>query len=155
MAIAEKLTKKLGAVEEKLKEKAQKMAESAPKGEEKKIDSSEWTWLFLAAGFVEIIIIIITVIGIIPAVGQVAYPILMGCLNIIVSGSFFLFLYQKGYAQYWGLAFGGGVANMIPVLNWLGWIGCVLILYFLTKAEKVPLAGKAIEMAAKATSKIK
>jgi len=53
------------------------------------------------------------------------------------------------------LAFGGGLANLTPVVNWFGWVLAVLILYFLVKAEKIPLAGEAIEKAAKTASKIK
>jgi len=47
------------------------------------------------------------------------------------------------------------MANLIPVVNWIGWIIAVLILYFLVKAEKIPLAGEAIQKVAKVASKIK
>ena len=151
MAIAEKLNKKL----EGLKGKITKKSEKAKKGKETAIDSNEWLLLFLAAGYVQLILIAINVIGLIPFVGQAAYPVLVAAVNIPVTGAFFLYLTLKGRAYYWGLAFGGGVANLIPVINWLGWVGCVVIFYFLVKAEKVPLAGEAIEKAAKAASKIK
>ncbi len=153
MAITEKIQKKLEGMKEKMAEKS--AAASAENSGGAEIDTGEWILLFLAAGFVEIIVILFTIIGIIPIVGQVAYPFLVGTLNAIVSGIFFLYLRSKGLTQYWGLAFGGGVANLIPVLNWFGWIGCVLVLYFLVKAEKVPLAGETIAKAAKVASKIK
>lgn len=151
MAIAEKLEQKRGALQEKLNKKSQK----AEKGKGAEIDSAEWLLLFLAAGYIDILFIILTIIGLIPFVGQVAYAILDPTLNIIAAAIFWVYLQYKGLGHYWWLAFGGGVANLIPVVNWIGWIIAVLILYFLVKAEKIPLAGEAIEKAAKAAQKIK
>ena len=151
MAIAEKINQKLEVMKAKMAEKA----ENAPKTGGAEIDSGEWMLLFLAAGFVEILVVLITVFGLIPVIGQVGYPILIGTLNIIVSGAFFLYLMDKGLSQYWGLAFGGGLANLIPILNWFGWVGCVLALYFMVEAQKIPLAGEAIAKVAQAAPKIK
>ncbi|MCX6813006.1 MAG: hypothetical protein NTV77_00720 [Candidatus Azambacteria bacterium] len=147
MAIAEKLEKK----KKELAERSQK----AEKGKGVEIDSAEWLLLFLAAGYIDILFILLTIIGLIPVVGQVVYAILDPTLNIIATAIFWFYLQYKGLGGYWWLAFSGGIANLIPVINWLGWIGCVLVLYFLIKAEKIPLAGEAIEKAAKAAQKIK
>jgi len=151
MAIAEKLEQKREALKEKLTEKSQK----AEKGKGAEIDGAEWLLLFLAAGYIDILFIILTIVGLIPYVGQVIYAIADPAMNIIATGIFWFYLQYKGLGGYRWLAFGGGVANLIPVINWFGWIGCVLILYFLVKAEKIPLAGEAIEKAAKATPKLK
>jgi len=151
MALAEKLEQKRAALKEKLSKKSQE----AEKGKGVEIDSSEWLLLFLAAGYINILFIILTIIGLIPFVGQVIYAIADPVMNIIVTGIFWFYLQYKGLGGYWWLAFSGGIANLIPVINWFGWIGCVLILYFLVKAEKIPLAGEAIEKAAKAAPKIK
>ena len=151
MAIAEKLEQKRGALQEKLSKKSQE----AEKDKGVEIDSAEWLLLFLAAGYIDILFIILTIVGLIPFVGQVIYVITNPVMNLIATGIFWLYLQHKGLGHYWWLAFGGGVANLIPVINWIGWIMSVLILYFLVKAEKIPLAGEAIEKAAKATSKIK
>jgi hypothetical protein len=151
MPLAEKLQQKSGALKEKLAKKSQKAEKS--KGAE--IDWAEWLLLFLAAGYIDILFIILTIIGLIPYVGQAIYAIADPVMNIIATGIFWFYLQNKGLSHYWWLAFGGGVANLIPVVNWAGWIMSVLILYFLVKAEKIPLAGKAIEKAAKAASKIK
>ncbi len=151
MALAEKLEQKRGALQEKLSKKSQE----AEKGKGAEIDWAEWLLLFLAAGYIDILFILLTIIGFIPVVGQVAYAILDPTLNIIATAIFWFYLQYKGLGGYWWLAFSGGIANLIPVINWFGWIGCVLILYFLIKAEKIPLAGEAIEKAAQAASKIK
>ncbi len=140
MAIAEKLNKK---------------SQEAEKSEGAKIDWTEWLLLFLAAGYIDILFILLTVIGLIPYVGQEIYAIADPVMNLIAMGVFWFYLQYRGLGGYWWLAFGGGVANLIPVVNWAGWIISVLILYFLVKAEKIPLAGEAIEKAAKAASKIK
>ena len=145
------MNKKLEGMKEKMAEKAEK----AEKGKETQIDSNEWLLLFLAAGYIQLLLIAVNIIGLIPFVGQAAYPFLAAAINIPVTGIFFLYLTQKGRAYYWWLAFGGGVANLVPIINWLGWIGCVAVFYFLVKAEKIPLAGEAIEKAAKTASKIK
>lgn len=150
MAIAKKLQEKLDTTKAKLTEKS-KSAERKETG----MDSMEWLLLFLGAGFIDILFIILTVIGLIPVVGQVIYVIADPALNLIATGIFWFYLQYKGLGGYWWLAFGGGIANLIPIVNWFGWITTVLILYFLVKAEKIPLAGKAIEKAAKAASKIK
>ncbi len=149
MVITEKLQQKTDKMKAKMAEKAEKAEQR-----EANIDFGEWLILFMAAGFTEIILIVFIIIGLFPVLGQIAYPILVGILNAAVSGLFFLYLMQKGLTRYWWLAFGGGVANLIPVLNWFGWIGCVMILYFLVKAEEIPLVGETIEKAAKIASKI-
>ena len=151
MALAEKLEKKL----EKKKEKLAKKSQEAEKGKGAEIDWAEWLLLFLGAGYIDILFILLTIIGFIPYVGQVAYAILDPTLNIIATAIFWFYLQYKGLGGYWWLAFGGGVANLIPVVNWIGWIMSVLILYFLVKAEKIPLAGEAIGKAAKAAQEIK
>ncbi len=147
MSIAEKLEKK--------KEKLAKKSQETEKGKDVEIDSAEWLLLFLGAGYIDVLFILLTIIGLIPYVGQVAYAILDPILNIMATAIFWFYLQHKGLGSYWWLAFSGGIANLIPVINWFGWIGCVLIFYFLVKAEKIPLAGEAIEKAAKAASKIK
>ncbi|MBU2082384.1 hypothetical protein KKH14_03115 [Patescibacteria group bacterium] len=121
----------------------------------KKIDSMEWLLLFLAAGYIDILFIFLAIIGLIPVVGQVIYVIVDPVMNIIAMGIFWFYLQYKGMGGYWWLAFGGGLAGLIPVVNWASWIMAVLILYFLVKAEKVPLAGEAIEKVSKIASKIK
>ncbi len=151
MAIAEKLQQKL----EKKKEALAEKSKAAEKSGAAQIDSGEWLLLFLGAGYIDILFIILTVVGLIPVVGQAIYAIADPTLNIIATGIFWFYLQYKGLGAYWWLAFGGGVANLIPVVNWVGWIMAVLILYLLIKAEKIPLAGEAIEKAAKAASKIK
>ena len=151
MALSEKLEQKRGALKEKLSEKSQK----TEKGTGVEIDSAEWLLLFLAAGYIDILFIILTIIGLIPIVGQAIYVIADPAINIIATGIFWFYLQHKGLGAYWWLAFGGGVANLIPVVNWIGWIMAVLILYFLVKAEKIPLAGGAMEKAAKIAQKIK
>ncbi|MDP3004516.1 MAG: hypothetical protein Q8N43_03410 [Candidatus Azambacteria bacterium] len=151
MPLAEKLQQKKGALQEKLSKKSQE----AEKGKGAEIDGAEWLLLFLGAGYIDILFILLTIFGLIPIVGQVIYVIADPIINIIAAGIFWFYLQHKGLGHYWWLAFGGGVANLIPVVNWFGWITSVLILYFLVKAEKVPLAGEAIETAAKAASKIK
>ena len=150
MAIAEKLAKKEKALKEKLTKKSQEAERSGAA----KIDSMEWLILFLGAGYIDLLFIILTVIGLIPMVGQVIYAIVDPILNIIAMGIFWLYLQHKGLSHYWWLAFGGGLANLIPLVNWIGWIIAVLILYILVKAEKIPLAGEAIEKAAKTISKV-
>ena len=151
MAIAEKLEQKRGALKEKLSKKSQK----AEKIKGVEIDSAEWLLLFLGAGYIDLLFIILTIVGLIPFVGQAIYAVADPVMNIIATGIFWFYLQHKGLGHYWWLAFGGGVANLIPVVNWIGWIIAVLILYVLVKAEKIPLAGEAIEKAAKAASKIK
>jgi len=151
MAIAEKLEQKRGALKEKLSKKSQE--DENDRGAE--INWAEWLLLFLAAGYIDILFIILTVIGLIPVVGQVIYVIADPVMNIIATGMFWFYLQHKGLGGYWWLAFGGGLANLIPGVNWIGWTIAVLILYVLVKAEKIPLAGEAIEKAAKTASKIK
>ena len=151
MAIAEKLQQKKAALKEKLSKKSQE----AEKGKGAEIDSAEWLLLFLAAGYISIISIILTIVGLIPAVGQVIYIIANVPLDLIATGAFWLYLQFKELGGYWWLIFGGGLSSFIPVVDWASWIVGVLILYFLVKAEKIPLAGEAIEKAAKAASKIK
>lgn len=130
MSIAEKLEKKL---EEKVSEDK--------KG---KIDSGEWLLLFFTAGFIDILYIFLTIIGLIPIVGQVMYVIITPLMGMIITGAFWLFLQRKGLGKYWGLAFGGGMTSLVPVANWLSWTISVFILYSLTKAEKAPLVGEAM-----------
>ena len=155
MAEKETLAQRLEKKKEKKKEELAKKSQKAKKGKGVEIDSAEWLLLFLGAGYIDILFILLTIIGLIPLVGQVAYAILDPTLNIIATAIFWFYLQYKGLGGYWWLAFSGGIANLIPVINWFGWIGCVLVLYFLVKAEKIPLAGEAIEKAAKAASKIK
>jgi hypothetical protein len=160
MAIAEKLSpygrspvggqQKSGALKEKLNKKSQE----AEKTEGAKLESTEWLMLFLGAGYIDILFILLTIIGLIPVVGQVIYVIVDPIINITATGIFWFYLQHKGLGSYWWLAFGGGVANLIPVVNWIGWIISVLILYFLIKAENIPLAGKAIQKATQVASKI-
>ena len=128
---------------------------SADNKEEVSIDSMEWLLLFLGAGYIDILFILLTIVGLIPIIGQVIYAVADPVLNLIATGIFWFYIQHKGLGHYWWLAFGGGLANLIPVVNWAGWLIAVLILYGLVKAEKVPLAGEAIEKASKAASKIK
>lgn len=131
------------------------MALETEKSRGVEIDFAEWLLLFLGAGYIDVLFIILTIIGLIPIVGQIIYAIVDPIMNIVATGIFWFYLQHKGLGGYWWLAFGGGVANLIPVVNWAGWVISVLILYFLVKAEKIPLAGEAIEKAAKVASKIK
>ena len=150
MAIAEKLQQKLDKKKEALAEKSK----NAEAKEPAQIDSMEWLTLFLGAGYIDLLFVILTIVGLIPVVGQAIYAIADPALNLIVTGIFWFYLQHKGLGGYWWLAFGGGLANLIPVVNWIGWIIAVLILYFLVKAEKIPFAGEAIEKAAKAATKV-
>ena len=150
MAITEKLAKK----ETSLKEKLTKKSQEAEGGGAAEINSMEWLTLFLGAGYINLLFIILTIIGLIPIVGQAIYAITDPIMNIIATGIFWFYLQHKGLGGYWWLAFGGGVANLIPVVNWIGWIIAVLILYFLVKAEKIPFAGEAIKKAAKVVPKV-
>lgn len=149
MAIAGKLEQKLEKKREALEEKSKSLEKRGAQ-----IDSGEWLLLFLASGFIDIIFIILTIVGLIPIVGQIIYVIADPALNLMATGMFWFYLQYKGMGGYWWLAFGGGVANLIPVVNWIGWIMSVLILYFLVKAEKIPLAGEVIKKAAEAASKV-
>ena len=151
MAIAEKLSQKL----DKTKQKLTKKSQVSEKNGVSEIDSGEWLLLFLGAAFIDILFVILTVIGLIPFIGQAIYVIADPALNLIATGIFWFYLQHKGLGGYWWLAFGGGMANLIPVVNWIGWIIAVLILYFLVKAEKIPLAGEAIQKVAKVASNIK
>lgn len=151
MAIAEKLEKRETALKAKLAKKSQE----TEGGGAAKIDSGEWLLLFLAAGYIDIIFILLTVVGLIPVIGQVIYAIADPALNLLLTFIFWFYLQYKGLGAYWWLSFGGGLANLIPIINWIGWTIAVLILYLLVKAEKIPLAGEAIEKAAKTASKIK
>ena len=150
MAIAEKLQQKLDKKKEALAEKSK----NAEAKEPAQIDSMEWLTLFLGAGYIDLLFVILTIVGLIPVVGQAIYAIADPVLNLIATGIFWFYLQHKGLGGDWWLAFGGGLANLIPVVNWIGWIIAVLILYFLVKAEKIPFAGEAIEKAAKAATKV-
>ena|SRR3989344_4499136 len=150
MTIAEKLAKRETALKEKLVKKSQET--QARKTAE--IDSMEWLLLFLGAGYIDLLFIILTIIGLVPIVGQVIYVIADPVMNIIATGIFWFYLQYKGLGGYWWIAFGGGLANLIPLVNWIGWIIAVLILYILVKAEKIPLAGEAIKKAAQTASKV-
>lgn len=151
MAIAEKLQQRLEKTKEKLAEKSK----SAENKSAAKIDSSEWLLLFLGAGYIGILSILLTIVGLIPFVGQTIYVIANVSLDIITTGIFWFYLQYKGLGGYWWLTFGGGLVSFIPIADWISWIIAVLILYFLVKAEKIPLAGEAIQKAAKVASKIK
>lgn len=151
MPLAEKLKQKLEKKREELTEKS-KSAENKRGAE---IDSGEWLLLFLGAGYIDLLFIILTIVGLIPFVGQAIYAIADPTLNLLATGIFWFYLQYKGLSGYWWLAFGGGLANLIPLVNWIGWILAVLILYMLVKSEKVPLAGEVIQKAAKVASKIK
>ena len=151
MAIAEKLQQKL----EKKKEDWAEKSKSAENTGAAQIDSMEWLLLFLGAGYIDLLFIILTIIGLIPFVGQSIYIIANPVLNLIATGIFWFYLQHKGLGGYWWIAFGGGLANLIPLVNWIGWILAVFILYTLVKAEKIPLAGEAIQKAAKVASKVK
>lgn len=150
MALGEKLQQKLETKKESLAEKSRGLEK---KGSE--IDSGEWLLLFLASGFIDIIFVILTIIGLIPVIGQAIYVIANPALNFLFTLIFWFYLQYKGLGGYWWLTFGGGLANLLPIANWIGWTIAVLILYFLVKAEKIPLAGEAIEKAAKTASKVK
>lgn len=151
MAIAEELQQKLEKKRAALAEKS-KMAERSKTAQ---IDFEEWLLLFYASGFIDVIFIILTIVGLIPFVGQAIYAIANPALNLLFSLIFWFYLQYKGMGGYWWLSFGGGLANLIPVVNWAGWTIAVLILYLLVKAEKIPLAGEAIRKAAKVASKVK
>lgn len=150
MAIAEKLQQKL----EKKKEALAEKSKAAEKNETAKVDSGEWLLLFLASIYIDIIFILLTVVGLIPVIGQTIYAIADPALNLLLMLIFWVYLQVKGLGAYWWLAFGGGLANLIPAVNWAGWTIAVLILYLLVKAEKVPLVGEAIKKAAKIAVKI-
>ena len=79
MAIADKLQQKLEKKREALAEKSK----AALKGEAAKIDSGEWLLLFLASIYIDIIFVILTVVGMIPFVGQVIYAIAVPALNLL------------------------------------------------------------------------
>ncbi len=151
MAIAEKLQQKLKKKKVVLAEKSK----AAEKSEATKIDFGEWLLLFLASGFIDILFLILTIIGLIPFVGQAIYTVAAPSLNLITTLIFWFYLQYKGMSAYWWLAFGGGLAALIPVVNWAAWTIAVLILYFLVKAEKIPFAGEAIQKVAKVASKVK
>lgn len=151
MPLAEKLKQRLEKKRETLSEKSK----NTENKDEAQIDSGEWLLLFLGAAYIDILFVILTVVGLIPFVGQIIYVIADPALNLIATGIFWFYLQYKGLGGYWWLAFGGGLANLIPAVNWVGWIIAVLILYFLVKAEKVPLAGEAIQKASKVASKVK
>ncbi|MFH1393155.1 MAG: hypothetical protein ABIG73_02140 [Patescibacteria group bacterium] len=119
------------------------------------INSMEWLLLFMGAGYIDILFILLAIIGLIPFVGQVIYAVADPVMNIIATGIFWFYLQNKGLGGYWWLAFGGGLAGLVPVVNWFSWIVSVIILYGLVKAEKIPLAGEAIKKAAETASKIK
>ncbi|MDO8743162.1 MAG: hypothetical protein Q7J30_01210, partial [Candidatus Azambacteria bacterium] len=71
MAIAEKLEQKRGALKEKLTKKSQETENT----EGASIDSMEWLLLFLAAGYIDILFILLAIIGFLPFVGQIIYAI--------------------------------------------------------------------------------
>lgn len=151
MAIAEKLQQKLDKKKETLTEKSKADNKSGAA----QINSGEWLLLFLAAAYIDIIFILLTIVGLIPIFGQAIYAITDPVINLLLTGIFWLYIQYKGLGAYWWLSFGGGLANLIPLVNWIGWTIAIFILYLLVKAEKIPLAGEAIEKAAKAASKIK
>ncbi|MDO8443732.1 MAG: hypothetical protein Q7S78_01995 [Candidatus Azambacteria bacterium] len=142
-------------IAETFKNKITEKSKKTENAEGASIDSMEWLILFLAAGYIDVLFILITIIGFIPFVGQVTYVILNPILNMIATGIFWFYLQNKGLGGYWWLAFGGGLAGLVPVVNWFSWIVSVFVLYGLVKAEKIPLAGEAIKKAAETASKIK
>jgi len=149
MAFIEKLKTKLN-------KKSQEASQEIENGDVKPaIDGMEWLLLFMAAGYIDILFIVLAIIAFIPFVGFVAYSILDPVLNLAATFIFWFYLISKGRGGYWWLAFGGGLAGLVPVVNWFSWIVSVLSFYFLVKAEKIPLAGEAIQVAAQAASKIK
>ena len=115
----------------------------------------EWLLLFMGAGYIDILFIMLAIIGLIPLVGQEIYVIADPAMNIIATGIFWFYLQYKGMGGYWWLAFGGGLAGLIPVVNWFSWIVSVTVLYGLVKAEKTPLASEAIRKVSKIAPKIK
>ena len=161
MAIAEKLSpygRSPAGGQQRLEKKRDALAEKSKSAENKEgaqIDSGEWLLLFLGAGYIDILFVILTVIGLIPVIGQIIYVIADPALNLMATGIFWFYLQCKGLGGYWWIAFGGGLVNLIPMLNWIGWIIAVLILYILVKSEKIPLAGEAIQKVAKVASKVK
>ena len=140
---------------EKFKNKITEKSKKTENAEGVSIDSMEWLLLFLGAGFIDILFILLAIIGLIPFVGQAIYAIVDPVMNIVATGIFWFYLQNKGLGSYWWLAFGGGLAGLVPVVNWFSWVVSIMVFYFLTKAEKIPLAGEAIEKAAKVASKIK
>lgn len=151
MPIGEKLQQKLDKKRETLVEKS-KTAERKGTAE---IDSGEWLLLFLASGFIDIIFILLTVIGLIPIIGQIIYAIVDPALNLLLMFIFWIYIQYKGLGTYWWLSFGGGLADLLPIANWIGWSMAIFVLYLLVKAEKVPLAGEAIKKTAATAPKIK
>lgn len=115
----------------------------------------EWLLLFMGAGYIDVLFIMLAIIGLIPLVGQVIYVIADPVMNIIATGIFWFYLQYKGMGEYWWLAFGGGLAGLVPVVNWASWIVSVFVLYVLVKAEKIPLAGETIKKVAQTASKVK
>ena len=139
-----------------LNERSQEISSETKDGDEKPpIDGMDWLLLFMAAGYIDILFIVLAIIAFIPFVGFVAYSILDPVLNLAATFIFWFYLMSKGRGGYWWLAFGGGLAGLVPVVNWFSWIVSVMVFYGLVKAEKIPLAGEAIKVAAQAASKIK
>ncbi len=148
MAIAENLENKKAAYKEKLNQKSKE----ADKEGGAKIDFGEWLLLFLGAGYIDLLFLLLAIVALIPALGLAIYAIADPILDIAATAIFWFYIQHKGLGKYWWLAFGGGLANLIPVVNWIGWLMSVSFLYLLVKAEKIPLAGEAIEKAAEAGS---
>jgi len=92
MAIAEKLSQKL----DKTKQKLTKKSQVSEKNGVSEIDSGEWLLLFLGAAFIDILFVILTVIGLIPFIGQAIYVIADPALNLIATGIFWFYLQHKG-----------------------------------------------------------
>lgn len=151
MALAEKLKAKQAQIRESLTKRSK--AEAENEKEESPLNSFHWTLLFMLSILADFLFIILAVIGLIPLIGQLIYIIFEPTLDIIAASSFWLFLQYKGLGQYWWLAFGSGLFNLIPVINWFGWTLGVFILWVLiTKVQKVPLAREALEKGAKLSS---
>ena len=86
MAIAEKL-------QQKLNKKSQEQGDEKNRGAE--IDSAEWLLLFLGAGYIDILFILLAIIAFIPFVGFVAYAILDPILNLTATAIFWFYLQYK------------------------------------------------------------
>lgn len=151
MPLAEKIKQKVEGMKEKMAEKSQK----SEKGGGVEIDSGEWLLLVLASLFADIIFVLLTIIGALPFIGQVFYALAEPIFNLFLMSAFWFYLQHKGLGHYWWLATSSWFINLVPVLNWIGWTVAIIILYFLVKAEKVPLAGEALEKATKTAAKIK
>ena len=132
------------AIAETFKNKINEKSKKTQNAEGASIDSMSWLLLFLGAGFIDILFILLVIVGFIPVAGQVIYAIVDPILNMTATAIFWFYLQYKGLDGYWWLAFGGGLAGIVPVVNWFSWIFSVLILYFLTKSDTIKKAAETV-----------